>query len=441
MNKTFLIVSREYLTRIRKKSFFVMTVLGPLLLVFMIVFPLILQRESEKHLHVLVVDENDYFINRFQDTRKISFSYLSGDIDELKRLCIHSDYDAVLHILAGVQSNKSNLYYYEEPPLSLCGQIEEQMNKLLFDKAMQDSFKITSAQFAEIEELSRAKVAVLQLDEQGNEKEGGREMNYVIGLVCGLLIYFFILMYASQVLRGVTEEKTNRIVEVLLSSVKPVQLMMGKIVGVALVGLTQFAIWVLLSLGLLFGMQVAMPNLFNSPDAPELVASAAANDAATTLSANDLQMNGLLNQIGNFYNFSFSALLLCFLLFFVLGYLIYASLFAAVGAAVDNETDSQQFTLPVTLPLLLTCMLIMPIAENPSGDIAFWFSMIPLTSPIAMMIRLPSGVPLWELLTSLALMAAFFFLCLWLAIKVYRTGILMYGKKVSYHDLWHWLKY
>ena len=441
MNKTFLIVSREYWTRVRKKSFFIMTILGPLLLVFALVFPLILQRESEKHVRLLVVDENDYFVNRFQDTKKISFSYLSGDIDELKKLCITSDYDAVLHILDGIQSNKSNLYYYDEPPLSLCTQVEEQMNKLLFDKTLQDSFKITSKQFAEIEEISRAKVAVLQLDDQGNEKEGSREINYVIGLVCGFLIYTFILMYASQVLRGVTEEKTNRIVEVLVSSVKPVQLMLGKIVGVALVGLTQFAVWVLLTLGLLFGMQVALPESLETPDATELVSAAASADNATTLTAEDLQTNGLLNRIGNFYDFSFPTLLISFFFFFVLGYLIYASLFAAVGAAVDNETDSQQFTLPVTLPLLMTFMLIMPIAENPAGDLAFWFSMIPLTSPIAMMIRLPNGVPFWELFTSLALLLGFFFLCLWFAVKVYRTGILMYGKKISYRDLWRWVKY
>jgi ABC-2 type transport system permease protein len=269
-------------------------------------------------------------------------------------------------------------------------------------------------------------------------------MSKIVGMVCGFIIYFFIFMCAQQVLRGVLEEKTNRIIEVLISSIKPMQLMLGKIIGVALVGLTQFVLWVVLTLFLILGVQVAAPNLHTS-DTEIAQTTVQTPLTESTLSSIDAQafltQGSLFEQIQNYFNFSFSALLLCFLFYFIFGYLIYASLYAAVGSAVDAETDSQQFLLPVTIPILLTIIMIVPISESPNGALALWMSMIPLTSPVAMMIRLPAGVPLYELLTSMSLCVVFFFCCVWFASRVYRIGILMYGKKTSWKDIAKWLKY
>ena len=442
MNKTLLIIAREYLTRVRKKSFIILTLLGPLIMAALIIVPVYVATQSGRDAKILVVDDNDYYINRFTDTEHLHFSYQSGDIEELKMKCVNSEYDAVLHILSGSQSTKLNLYYGEEPPMSLRENIESQMNKLIFDKTVKDSLHVDPKKFDEIKEYSRVSIVTLQLDENGEEKESFADMNRMIGLICGFLIYMFIFMFASQVLRGVLEEKTNRIVEVLISSVKPFQLLMGKIVGVALVGLTQFVLWVMLTFVIVGGVQLAAPDFFGA-SSPSIEATAPVNASQMQemTGAPTVAEPSLFQQLFDFYPFSFMQLIICFLFYFLFGYLMYASLFAAVGSAVDNETDSNQFTLPITIPLLLTIMLIVPIAESPNGSLSWWLSMIPLTSPVAMLIRLPSGVPLTDLLLSMALLVAFFVFSVWFAAKVYRVGILMYGKKITYRDMFRWLKY
>ena len=442
MNKTLLIIAREYLTRVRKKSFIILTLLGPLIMAALIIVPVYVATQSERDAKILVVDDNDYYINRFTDTEHLHFSYQSGDIEELKMKCVNSEYDAVLHILSGSQSTKLNLYYGEEPPMSLRENIESQMNKLIFDKTVKDSLHVDPKKFDEIKEYSRVAIVTLQLDENGEEKESFADMNRMIGLICGFLIYMFIFIFASQVLRGVLEEKTNRIVEVLISSVKPFQLLMGKIVGVALVGLTQFVLWVMLTFVIVGGVQLAAPDFFGA-SSPSIEATAPVNASQIQemTGAPTVAEPSLFQQLFDFYPFSFMQLIICFLFYFLFGYLMYASLFAAVGSAVDNETDSNQFTLPITIPLLLTIMLIVPIAESPNGSLSWWLSMIPLTSPVAMLIRLPSGVPLTDLLLSMALLVAFFVFSVWFAAKVYRVGILMYGKKITYRDMFKWLKY
>ena len=241
-------------------------------------------------------------------------------------------------------------------------------------------------------------------------------------------------------LRGVLEEKNNRIVEVLISSVKPIELLIGKIVGIALVGLTQFLMWIVLTVVILTGIQIATPNLIDKQaqieNAIEMSGDVQLSDLEETFDA-----ESIFNEISNYFPISFTELILCFLFYFLTGYLIYSALFAAVGSASDNETDSNQLTMPLTMPLLLTIILIMPIADNPNGQLAFWMSIIPLTSPVAMLTRLPSGVPLWELLLSMVMMLLFFVFAVWFAAKVYRTGILMYGKKVTWKEIWRWLKY
>ena len=250
-NKTLLIISREYLTRIQKKSFIIITILMPVLLAAMIVLPVLLVQlsESKKFSKVLVVDESEIFINNFTDDKHYSFSYRSGDIEQIKKEAFDQDYDVVLQILANTQSLKSNIYYKKNLPSGLQSDIESQMDDIFFNQLLRDSLHIEMARFENLQNLAKAESVTIQIDDNGGEKEHDAEVNQIFGMMCGIIIYFIIIMFASQVLRGVLEEKSNRIVEVLISSVKPTQLLVGKIVGIALVGLTQLAIWVVLSVG------------------------------------------------------------------------------------------------------------------------------------------------------------------------------------------------
>ncbi|MDR2972126.1 MAG: ABC transporter permease [Bacteroidales bacterium] len=445
MNKVKLIIVREYMTRVRKKSFIIMTILAPILMAALIITPVVIAKktlESQKQMNVLVVDDNDFFINKLEENTRATFTYRSGEISEFKKELFTENYDAVLHIVKSNSTLKANLYFEKDPPSRFLPDLESQLDKQLFDKLLMDTFNIQPKQFEMLKQTTQAHITSIKIDEFGNEKTSFAWVSKIVGMVCGLIIYFFIFMCAQQVLRGVLEEKTNRIIELLISSIKPMQLMLGKIVGVAMVGLTQFVLWIVLTIILIVGVQFAAPTLFSG--STEMVeATLQTPMPENTLDSIDaqqfIQQHNLFEQIQNYFNFSFTTLLLCFLFYFIFGYLIYASLYAAVGSAVDAETDSQQFLLPVTIPLILTIMLIMPISESPNGSLALWMSMIPLTSPVAMLIRLPSGVPLYELVISMSLCVLFFFFCVWLAARIYRVGILMYGKKNTWKDLGKWI--
>lgn len=439
-NKTLLIISREYLTRIQKKSFIIITILMPVLLAAMIVLPVLLVQlsESKKFSKVLVVDESEIFINNFTDDKHYSFSYRSGDIEQIKKEAFDQDYDVVLQILANTQSLKSNIYYKKNLPSGLQSDIESQMDDIFFNQLLRDSLHIEMARFENLQNLAKAESVTIQIDDNGGEKEHDAEVNQIFGMMCGIIIYFIIIMFASQVLRGVLEEKSNRIVEVLISSVKPTQLLVGKIVGIALVGLTQLAIWVVLSVGILLGVQIAAPNLF-SPDTVETMAETPGVNVPNTATI-DIAPDNIFEMIQNYFSVSFGTIIFAFIFFFVVGYLIYSTLYAATGSVVDNESDSQQYTMPITIPLILAIVFVPTISTNPDGALAFWLSMIPLTSPIAMMVRLPSGVQAWELILSMGLALAFLVFCIWFAAKVYRIGIMTYGKKPSWGTIFRWLR-
>ena len=435
-NKTLLIIAREYITRVRKKSFIIITILMPILIAALIALPtlLVLHSEQSQHTSVLVVDDTEIFINGFENTDNVNFSYISGNVDQLKKEAFEDEkYDCVLHILDNSAGLRSNLYYREHIPTTLQSSLEGQMDEIFFNKMLQDSLHITPDRFAKLQELTKSSVTTIQVDDEGVERENIAEMNEIVGMMCGFFIYFVIIIFASQVLRGVLEEKTNRIVEVLVSSVKPMQLLVGKIVGIALVGITQFLIWIVLTFGL-----VSVAGLFVKGDiVPEEVAEMTDGGSMGAINNADFSV---FQKINEYFSFSFSEIILCFFFFFVVGYLIYATLYAATGSVVDNESDSQQYTMPVTIPLILAIILIPTIATNPSGQLAFWFSMIPLTSPITMMVRLPAGVPFWQLLTSMGVALLFLFFCIWFAAKIYRVGILMYGKKPSWREIFKWLR-
>jgi ABC-2 type transport system permease protein len=453
MNKIKLIIAREYLTRVKKKSFIIMTILAPVLMATLMVAPVIITKkslEAEKQMNVLVIDDQEFFINKLGENTLSTFTYRSGEINEFKKDLFTGEYDAILHILKSNAALRANLYYENDPPSRFVSDLESQLDKHLFDRMLMDTFNIQPKQFEALKKTTQATISSIKIDDQGNEKTSFAWLSKIVGIIAGVIIYFFIFLCAQQVLRGVLEEKTNRIIEVLISSVKPMPLMLGKIIGIAMVGLTQFVAWIVLTFILIMGVQFAAPDLLTDnstmmQNTVQISSGDMETGLALSLPTGDSQQlliqDSLFEQIQNYFNFSFSTLLLCFLFYFLFGYLIYASLYAAIGAAVDAETDSQQFLLPITIPLIMTIMMVFPISESPNGPLALWMSMIPLTSPVAMLVRLPAGVPLYELLISMGLCILFFIFCVWVAAKIYRIGILMYGKKPTWKDLGKWLRY
>jgi len=287
---------------------------------------------------------------------------------------------------------------------------------------------------------TRIEIRTFRLTESGDEKESHGLLNMGVAYASALLIYLFILIFGSLVMRGVIEEKTNRIIEVIVSSVKPFQLMMGKVVGIALVGLTQFTSWVLLTLILV----VSARTIFFSKLSEEVVQQTDRMQIIGSFAGDRMQYSENTEKAIEIFNMmqsiNFGVLIGCFLFFFIGGYLLYGSLFAAIGSLVDSETDTQQFSFPVSIPLLIAFMAMIYAMQNPDGQLSFWFSIIPLTSPIVMMARIPFGVPYGEVALSAALLVLAFIATIWLSAKIYRTGILIYGKKLTYSELWKWVK-
>jgi ABC-2 type transport system permease protein len=269
-----------------------------------------------------------------------------------------------------------------------------------------------------------------------------------LAYIGGFLMYMLVFMFGAQVMRGVIEEKVSRVVEVIVSSVKPVQLMMGKIIGVALVGLTQFMIWVILTMGAVVILKTTVLRKSDMTEITQNITQNIMEGNQTPAPATPSQASTLSPQMQEFsrlfdsaMNQNWPLIILSFIFYFITGYLLYASVFAAIGSAVDNETETQQFMLPVTIPIILALMVAMGTMQNPDSPVAFWFSLIPFTSPIVMMARIPFGVPAWQIIASMALMVVTFLAFVWMAAKVYRTGILMYGKKASWKEMWKWLRY
>jgi len=444
MNKIKLIISREYLTRVKKKSFLVMTILGPILFAAMMIVPAWLaSREDTEVRHIAVVDSSGIFIDRIEDTDYIKFEYLNDkSIHEVKKDFSESKYYAVLQILPSItyEPTAVHLFSNTQPSFSIKSHIANSMEKELKYRKLK-SHGIDENILKSIK--SEVSIRTIQWTEDGEEKESSTEVAMAVGYASGFLIYFFIFLFGAQVMRGVIEEKTNRIVEIIISSARPFQLMMGKIVGIALVGLTQFLLWIILTLMIITGVKTVFFPELGTQNAQEIVVQDLFEQEGVQ-QIEELQPQNL-DKISSILNaaksIDYGVLFGSFIFFFLGGYLLYGSLFAAIGAAVDNETDTQQFMLPITIPLIISIVVMMNVVQNPESPIAFWFSMIPLTSPIIMMVRIPFGVPYWELALSMGLLVLTFIGSVWLAGKIYRTGILMYGKKTSYKELWKWLRY
>jgi len=430
MNKIGLIIKREYLSRVRKRSFLILTIVGPLLFAALMILPYVIMNIKGDAKRILVIDETSWFENRFENNEEVTFVYMKQDLDSAKKLVVDKVFDAVLYVpLPDVSvPSKAELYSTTQISMTLTSNIENTMKKQIeYQKMLSsginpDLVKSISADM---------KIVSIRFDDEGREKESFGEVQFLVGIFLAMLIYIFILGFSGQVMQGVVEEKSSRIVEVIVSSVKPFHLMMGKIIGIGLVGLTQFLLWIVLTM-CIYGVFIGATG-FQSLSNEALVTEQLAEQP--DISAEMVEILNIASTV------NFGGILAAFLLFFIGGYILYASLMAGIGGAVDNDTDSQQFTMPLTIPLILGIVLSTYIANAPDGSIALWLSMIPFTSPVAMLVRIPYGVPYWQIAVSLVLLYGTFILTTWIAAKIYRTGILIYGKKITYKELWKWLRY
>lgn len=433
MHKVFLVIQREYLARVKKKSFLIATILTPL------IFPAILavfvwiaveEKENQSLRVIEVVDETGLFF--MESSEQYAFSSSSKTLEEAKALVLEGKRYGALYLPKMELSSPQGIQFYgiENPSTALIGYLEAALKRKVEDLRLYAN-GIDPAVLKEIR--TQVKIQSLTLGEAGEEVITDATVNYALGFLAGILIYLFIFIYGNQIMQGVIEEKSTRIVEILVSSLRPFQLMMGKIVGIGAVGLTQFLIWVFLVgtlstivVGVL-GMQMPQQQAMEMAN-PELMAA--------TSEAGDL--GGILHVIESI---DFVRLIVAFIFYFLGGYLLYGALFAAVGAAVDTPSDAQQFMFPITIPLLVGYMsLFVFVLQDPYSSVSFWLSIVPLTSPIAMMGRISYGVPFWELALSMGLLMLGFLGTTWMASKVYRIGILMHGTKPTYRTLLKWIR-
>lgn len=441
MSKISLIIKREYTTRVMKKSFILLTFLTPLLFVGMISIPLWLSGiKDDVKKHIVVVDRTNSYSDVLKTNESYIFDFVKDTPEAVKQNNLGKDekeFTALLVISDDLAFNPKAVTLYSEKQVNM--ELKTYISGLLNKYVEQQ--KLEAYNIPNLKEMVKASKADIDIPtikwgDDGKDKEGSAELALVIGMISAFLIYMFIVIYGSQVMSGVVQEKTSRIVEVIISSVKPFELMMGKIVGIAMVGLTQFFMWVLLTLGIVTAVSKLMVDKIDVTALQEANQMGMQGGMATTQNPDKIQeMFAMLN------GFDFVQILVLFVIYFLGGYLLYASLFAAVGSAVDNETDTQQFSLPLTLPIIFAVYAAIYSAQNPDGPLAFWCSMIPFTSPIVMMVRLPFDVPAWQIILSLSILVLSFIGTTWMAGKIYRTGILMYGKKISWKEMWKWLKY
>jgi len=451
MNKTLLILKREYLTRVTKKSFLLLTILMPILFGSIMVFSIYINtKESTKEQKVAVVDRSKIFLGELQDSKSTKFQFIPDDqFDQVKENLKDNGYYALLEIPANIlTTNKVIAYSAKQVSIDVRSHIDWQLERILEEQKRAELVeRIGIPDLEEQIKNTKAKVSVetIKIGDDGGSQKGSTEVAMIAGYIVGFVIYMFVFIYGSMVMRGVLEEKQNRIVEVIISSVKPVQLMMGKILGLAAVGLTQFAIWIILMIGIFFGIQkfmipdqAAAQKLMQS-QTQSIMAQGGSNDAVQMI--NQIEPNQAQQIMEKVQSLDFTTLIISFLVFFILGYLLYSSLMAAVAAAVDSEEDMQQFMMPITIPLVVAIIMLANVIKDPEGALAIWASYIPLTSPIIMMVRIPFGVDWWEILLSMVILAISTYGAIWIAAKIYRTGILMYGKKPTWKELGKWIRY
>ncbi|MBX2978021.1 MAG: ABC transporter permease [Flavobacteriales bacterium] len=435
MNKIALIIKREFLSRVRKPSFLIMTLLGPLLIAGGIMLIVYLGMQGSSDQHVLVVDPNGVIASKLNNADKISFFVDDAAWDDSTFKA--SPYTVMVRFTEEITDPTALIYYKKLPNLGAQRTIENELEKAV------ELLKLRRAGIDE-ESYRRVRKNLISnwLDIEKTDQESLEQERAGIGFFFGYFMFIFIFLYGMQVMRGVMEEKQNRVVEVLISSVRPFQLMMGKIIGIAMVGFTQFVLWIVATT-LLIGIGSAVllkdrydpSTLANTPMTAQ-VQKQLGEQATAVPDVNDVKLLKAMAML------DIPVILGLFLFFFIGGYLLYSSLLAAIGSAVDSEADTQQFMMPVTLPMILALAVAQMAVYNPESPAVLWCSFIPFTSPIVMMVRVTMGnAMLWEVLLSMGLLITAFMGTTWLAGRIYRTGILMYGKKASWKELGKWLFY
>ena len=446
MNKISLIIKREYLSRVKKKSFIIMTLLGPILMAAIIIVPVIIGMKSHTKRDIMVLDETGWFQGKFKnnvDDNGLTFKAFTGTQNEGKDSVKSGKFYALLYIAkpSDNQSPQPIIYADKQPDINIKEFVSSTIKKEV-EREKLSAQGITEEQLNIIN--ADIPITTIKFNESGKEEKSSTELAMGLGYISALLIYMFIFIYGVQVMKGVIEEKTNRIVEVIVSSVKPFELMMGKIFGIALVCLTQVLLWTVLTGGIVGVFKTVTTGVTSTTKTEQISLnnhppiSANKTTDIQSVSENKAVGSDFMNSLSNI---NYVQELSMFIFFFVGGYLLYAALFAAIGAAVDSETDTQQFMLPITAPLIISIVAAQAVMQNPDGPLALWLSIIPFTSPIIMMVRLPFHVPIEQIALSMSLLILGFLGATWIAAKVYRTGILMYGKKISYKELWKWIKY
>ncbi len=450
MKNILLIIQREYLSRVKKKSFIIMTLLGPLLIGLMYAGIIWAAISSINQKSIQVVDDSKLFNGKFKDSQEFKYNFTDMNLETAKTKLKGSKFNAIVHIPANIFENvdKVQIFSDEGVSLELQNGVESAIEKEI------ETIKLTEAGITKsVLENAKMKVESQTISlKEGKEKKSSAGAASVIGGICGFLIYMAVFIYGAQVMRSITEEKTSRIVEVIISSVKPFQLLIGKIVGVALVGLTQFGLWIVLSLGVLtIGGKIVQDKLMDSQKIITESQMANLPPEAKQMAMEKMQSGGggamgglsqaMPDMFGALETLPVATIVISFLFYFMGGYLLYSSLFGAVGSAVDSDTDTQQFMLPITIPIIASIMIAQFVIRDPNSPLAFWTSMIPFMSPIIMMVRIPFGVPVWQIVLSISLLIGGFIFTTWLAARIYRVGILMYGKKVTWKELGKWLFY
>ncbi len=422
MKQLWLIIKREYITKIRNKSFIIMTFISPLIILILgILIGYLTDINNNSQKNIIVFDESFVFFKTFKNTKNINYQYTNqGNIEDIKAQAFQKHIYGVLYIPKNIQ--EIQFFSDETPSINFVENLTNQLENAIFYQNLQN-------QNISLESITSAKEKInIDLQNFSGEKSSklANWLKLIFGGVSGYLLMMFIVVYGNMIMRSVIEEKTSRIIEIIVSSVKPIQLMLGKIIGTSLVGITQFILWLVIG-GCLM---VFLTNVFGVTP-------------SNTISPAEIQQNGQIIQeiLLEFFKFPIMKLVGCFFIYFIGGYLLYSSMYATIGSAVDNETDTQQFIFPVLMPLMLAIYVgFFTVIEDPHGSISVLFSYIPLTSPVVMLMRIPFGVSWWEILISVTLLYLTFFIILWFAAKIYRVGILMYGKKASYKELIKWLK-
>lgn len=454
------IIAREYSTRVKKKSFLLVTFLGPIFFAAMCILPSVIMFMTEdKGKTIGVIDHSGIVMPKMVSNSSFTFvDYSSESVEDMKNKLGQFGLDALVAVSElDTQARTVTVSSYSNKPLSM--DLKETIQSRV-DNAVED-YRLSLYDIADLKQIMKDVESNITItsytmdDATGEEKISSSEVYMIISMVLSIIIYMFIAMFSGMVMQSVIEEKSSRVVEVLVSSVKATELMFGKIIGVALVALTQFFLWVVLTLVIVSAVSafVGFDSVLSTSTAAQTeqmaimmegmgVDAEAAMDAAgmsvpDMASATDSEMGAVLSTLKDL---NYVQLIISFVIYFFLGYLLYASFFAAIGSAVENEADTQQLQIPVTIPLLLAFFIALYAFKSPDSAVVFWGSMIPFTSPIVMLARIPFGVATWEIVVSMILLVATFVICAWASAKIYKIGILMFGKKTTFKDLWKWLK-